>query len=865
VVLSGEGDYLAVGHAVTVAAGLEQAGAPGEILLGEETVRLVRDAVHVEPLEPFPLKGKPEPVRAFGLLSVDPLAPGVRRHFERPLVDRERDLGLLRTAWQRTIEGPNCQLFTLLGTAGVGKSRLVSELFVSVSEQAHVLSGRCLPYGAGITFWPLVEALMEVGQPAAAMLERLQRGGVAIPSELFWEVRRLLESLASQRPIILHIDDLQWAEPTLFDLLDHIVELSRGVPMLVLCTARPELLEDRPGWGGGKLNATTVLLEPLDLADSEMLLEHLGDGLDRESRMQVIAASEGNPLFLEEMVALAREQGTVAVPATIRAVLVARLERLHGDEREVLERGAVEGEVFHRQAVRALGGKRLDAALDLQLAGLVRKELIRPHPPTFRGDEAFRFRHLLIRDAAYDGLPKATRAELHERFATWLARVDGDIAEREEIAGWHLEQAVRYKREVGHTPNVELARRAADHLHEAGRRASARSDVAAARNLLERAFVVVPDDDSSRSQIAVDLAERLTDAGEFARADEILTGVEHEPEVAAHAALVRIEWLHNVRPRESIGMIRDRIPGLLEQLAAAGDERGVARAHFVAFQGFWFAVQATSASAEARLAADHARAAGDEGLRSRALAWYIAALMDGPFPPSVIEAELDELARDGPSLLVRAWLDIGRGVVRRLEGEFDEARRLMRGALASLGEFGLTVEGASSHMEIARIERAAGNLSAALELLQRCDELLAGFGESSFRSTTQADLADVYELLGDREAAARAIELSDELGAAEDLINSIVTDRVRARLALAEGDRVAAERWARRAAEAASVTDFPEERGDAFLDLARVLSAVGRDDEAVLEARRALAEYEAKGDRPSGGRARALLEQLAKS
>ena len=426
-VLVGEGEDLAIGDAVNLAAALGQAAGPGEIVLGEETVRLVRDAVQVEPLEPL-VKRKSVSVRAFRLSLVDPLAPGIKRHFETPLVARDRELGVLHAAWERAVNESGCLLFTLLGAAGVGKSRLVSELFASLGDAATVLSGRCLHYGEGITFWPLIEALATVAKPAEAVLELLQSGGAATPEELFFAIRRLLESLALERPVILHVDDLQWGEPMLLDLLDHVAELSRGAPILLLCTARPELLEDRPAWGGGKLNATTVLLAPLAASQCETLLDQLDGDLDSEVRARVIAASEGNPLFLEEMVALACERGTLVVPSSIQALLAARLDHLPVEERELLEHGAVEGEVFHRTSLLALSGKQPPAMLDLQLSGLVRKELIRPHPPTLEGDEAFYFRHVLIRDAAYDGLPKAIRAQLHQRFADWLDQVEPGLA-----------------------------------------------------------------------------------------------------------------------------------------------------------------------------------------------------------------------------------------------------------------------------------------------------------------------------------------------------------------------------------------------------------------------------------------------------
>ena len=280
------------------------------------------------------------------------VAPGLARRFDIPFVGRDRELRLLQGAWGRAVEERGCHLVTMVGEAGVGKSRLIAELLDEVGDAGRVLRGRCLPYGEGITFWPITEALAPLGEVVQPVLERLRGGGVAAPEELFLAVRRLLESLAAERPVILHVDDLQWAEPMLLDLLDHVADLSRAGAILVLCAARLELLDLRPGWGGGKLNATTALLGPLGDADSEALIDQLSDELDPDMRTRVLAAADGNPLFLEEMVALAREAGSVTIPATIEALLAERMERLASDEREVLECAAVEGEVFHRRGPR---------------------------------------------------------------------------------------------------------------------------------------------------------------------------------------------------------------------------------------------------------------------------------------------------------------------------------------------------------------------------------------------------------------------------------------------------------------------------------------------------------------------------------
>ncbi len=861
-VVMGEGENLAVGDAVNVAARLEQAASPGEILIGLETLRLVRDAVEVEPLEPLSLKGKSELLQAFRLVRVDPVAAGVARHLDAPLVGRERELRVLREAWEGAARESRCQLLTLLGVAGVGKSRLVTELLAGISEDAMVLSGRCLHYGEGITFWPLVDALTVLGDRAQGILERLGGGGAAMPQELFWEVRKFLEGLAAERPVVLYLDDLQWAEAMLLDLVDHVAELSRGAPIVLLCTARPELLDDRPGWGGGKLNATTLLLEPLAAGEATVLLDRLGGALDGDARARIVAASQGNPLFLEEMTALAAEQGTVTVPVTIQALLAARLERLGLEERELLERGAVEGEVFHRLAVRALADGAAAAQIDLWLAGLVRRELIRPHRGTVQGDEAFRFRHLLIRDAAYDALPKALRAELHARFAGWLEEHGEGLAELDEIAGWHLEQAAGYEQELGRAAAPELVRRAAEHLQAAGRRAAERGDGAAARNLLERALELTSDGDRLRTAVGLDLAEQLIDMGELARIDQLVSAGEHDPDLAAVATLTRLEWLVRSEPEGVTGRIAAELPRILAEFERRGDERGIARAHMVSFQGNWSRSLATPAAAEALLAAEHAHRAGDEGTRARALTWRLAALAIGERHTDEVAREAEAIAAEvsGPSAL--AWIDLVRGENQELHGRFDAARKLIERAIDALDSMGQVVLAAGAAQILARIEIIAGDPARARALLEQADRTLAEVGDRGYRSTTLALLADAAEQLGDADAARSAIELSEELSASEDVVNYAITNTVRARLALAERDHETAERMARRAVEFAYQTDFYRQRGQAHVILGHVLSARGRSNEAATAAQAAFTIFTAKGDQPRAAIARSLLETI---
>jgi tetratricopeptide (TPR) repeat protein len=708
----------------------------------------------------------------------------------------------------------------------------------------------------------MIDALLGAGEPARAVVERLRRGGAAIPEELFLNVRRTLESLASTRPVVLHIDDLQWAETMLLDLLDHVVDLSRGAPILVLCTARPELLEERPAWGGGKYNAQTVLLEPLGAQESLALLDQLGNGLDAAARDHIVAASEGNPLFLEEMVALARESGAVKVPATIHVLLAARLEQLGAEERALLERGAVEGEVFHRLTVKALADERLVGQVDTRLAGLVRRELIRPHPAMLRGDEAYRFRHLLIRDAAYDALPKADRAELHERFAGWLEQAGTELPELDEIVGWHLEQTVRYRRELGQEIEPSLPRRAAKRLYRGGQRAGERGDRPAACSLLTRALALIPDDDPLRASVAVELADQLVESGDSERMEAALAAAERDPRVTTFAALIRFEWVLRTRPREAMAMMESRLPGIIAEFERAEDDRGLARAHFAWMLAHVLSSEQTQWAAHAKLAAEHAGRAGDEGLRARALAWHISALYHGLESAENVSQAIEAADRDHNGALLAGGLDLGRGWVALAEGDFEKARAHVQRAIECSTEMGALALAGASYQDLGSIELAAGDPAAARRWLEIGDRFLADLGEHSYRATMQAMLAWASALLGDGDRAVRAMEESERLSAEEDILNFVYTHMVRARLAHNDGDLDAAENWARSALECAYRTQGANQRGDANLELARVLAARGRLDEAVKSARTALELFERRDDRPRIEQARAALEAI---
>jgi class 3 adenylate cyclase len=552
------GQTLVTGDAVNTAARLEQAAGAGEVLIGEPTYRLVRDAVVAEPVDPIDAKGKADPVRAYRLHEVIAGAEAHARRLDAPMVGRDAELHTIVDAFERSAADRTCRLVTVLGEAGVGKSRLVLEALGEIDDRATVLRGRCLPYGEGITYWPVAEAVRNVAaisdehppdearRRIAALLQGVERShriaegvaeliglgeGARTAEEGFWAVRRFFEGLARTRPLVLVFDDIHWGEETFLDLLGYVVEWTSGVPVLVLCLARKELLDRRPGWAASDL----VVLASLNDAECGSLLRGLLGTEDVPGAVTdaIAGSTEGNPLFVEELLAMLIDDGLlvrddghwspspdlarVAVPPTVQALLAARLEHLDRSERRVLEGASVVGEVFEWSAVAELVPEELRSDLGGHLMSLVRKEVIRPAPSDLSDEDAFRFRHLLIRDAAYEGMAKETRAELHERFARWLEGVAPErLPEVQGIVGYHLERSFRFREELG-SPVPVVARKAAHHLREAGTRALDRADMPAAANLLDRALALLPRDDPLRARLMIELADALRELGEFER------------------------------------------------------------------------------------------------------------------------------------------------------------------------------------------------------------------------------------------------------------------------------------------------------------------------------------------------------------
>lgn len=551
---SSRGEGFVSGDAVNVAARLEQSAPPDEILIGETTLELVRDAVTVEPVPPLELKGKSEPVPAFRLLEVA-AEPAVRdRRLNAPLVGRAPELATLRAAFDRAVAQRRCELITVVGPAGMGKSRLVEDFGESLADEARVVAGRCLSYGEGLTFWPLraivdglvgsaddessaqvqdrIAKLLDHDDDAATVVERVSGAlgltdSTAYPAETFWAVRKLLATAAREQPLVILFEDVHWAEPTFLELIEHLATTTEGVPILLVAAARTDLFDVRPDFGGAVAGATKLELHPLDAAESRMLIEQLvGDaGAAADLPDRVFEAAEGNPLFVEELVRMLLEQRDADVPPTIHALLAARLDRLDPAERAVVEAASVVGRSFGGDAILALHESDDRAELDHHLVSLVRKQLIEPDGGRFAGEGTFSFTHILVRDVAYQGILKGHRTELHARFADWLESVSGERAhEYDEILGYHLERAHRYLSELGPLDDRgrELAGRAAGRLGSSGGRALARGDIGPAVSLLERAVSLLDDDDPAQRDLTVKLGIALAESGQLSRADALL-------------------------------------------------------------------------------------------------------------------------------------------------------------------------------------------------------------------------------------------------------------------------------------------------------------------------------------------------------
>ena len=907
---------LVTGDPVNVAARLEQAATPGEILIGAPTMNRVRDAVVAEPIEPLTLKGKTGMVAAFRLVEVAPDGLGVARRLDTPMVGRARELDALREAFVRAARERFCVLATILGVPGVGKSRLTRELLADLPHGSIVVRGRCLSYGDGITYWPVVEMLTGVAgirdtdSPAEirAKIEVLMRGAndasiaserlaeflglagaTASPEQTHWAIRKLFEGLAAERPLVAVFEDIHWAEPGLLDLIEHVAEWTRDAPILLVCSARPELQDARPGWGG-QTGASTLHLEPLSQEDSDRLIAGMLGRSDTPEpvRGRVMEAAEGNPLFLEQMVAMLMDDGLIrpeadgwvvagdlsnlTVPPTITGLLQARLDRLSPEEQRVIERGSVEGRVFHWGSVTELSGELAPDEVGRHLMALRRRDLIGPEQALFRGSEAFRFRHALIRDAAYERIPKRTRSDLHEEHARWLERTASErLPEFEEVLGYHFEQAFRLRSELG--PIDEGSRAVADlaakHLAAGGRRAMDRGDMRAALNLLGRTITLLEADDPLLPDALIRFGRAAIETGELDRAGEALDqALDASDRVGDEAAGIRarLEGLalrFLTQPEGVTERTKREAEAAIPVLERLGDDEGLARAwQALCVVGHMWCLAAELEVAAER-AAFHAERVGNRSSLSAALEAYVLASLLGMGRPEQMISRCEEVrARAPEDRFIEASSDFIQGIAEAMLGRAKEGRARHRHAMEIVEDLGMTLSVGYSRNYTGALEVIAGDFEAAEVAFRSGCEVLTELGEKGTLSTMAGNLARVLLELDRFDEALGFARIADELGASDDRWTQVLWRGVRGRLLAQAGDLEEGLRLSEGALAMTEGTDAAELKGTAWTDLGEVYELAGRRDDARQAIGRGLEMYEQKGNLPVAERIRARLRAL---
>ena len=911
------------GDAANAAARLQQRAEPGEILLAESTYRLVRDSIDAQPLAPLELRGKQNAIAAYRLISVGEPFYGTPR-LEAPLVGRRDALAQLDWTLERAVAEKSCRLVTVVGAPGIGKSRLAHEFVASLAGQATVLSGRCLPYGEGITFWPLAQmvrqaagideshgadesvarlaALLEPDDDAYTIAETIaQLTGLkqttGVVAEGFWAVRRLFATLAASRPLVVLLDDAHWAQSTLLELIENLARHTESVPIVLLCASRPELLERRPEWGhsAGAGPSTVVRLEPLDDAACDRLIaELLGEPQSAsEIRDHVAARAEGNPLFIEQMISMLVDEGrlesmdgrwvavgdldNITIPPGIHALLAARLELVSGHERAVLGRAAVMGQTFYVGALAELSPTDLVGRIPSLLLELVRKELIRPSRSDFGDEEAFEFRHLLIRDAAYDAVTKETRADLHARFADWLEVRAGDrLAEYAEIVGWHLEQAHRYLSELG--PIDErgegLARRAADRLAGAGWTASSRGDTHAGVGLRSRALALMAPNDPRRPQLLGDLGDALLWAGRFDEADQALAQAielavragDERTRVRSHLSQLRLRF--QVDPEVDYAVLEAEGLAMAARCEANGDDFSAARAWRLVSWARYGLCQLEGMREPAERAYEFDLRAKDPHYPHDDLVGVIVALTFGPTPATKALAEGSEiLERVRGHRGAEAYALCFLGQLRGMLGERDAAREMILKGVADRQVLGDLPGAAMSRGEGLGyfVEMVRGDWQAAERELRRAFEELSSMGDKSYLALTAGWLAHCCHALGRYDEADEYATVAEAAAARSWVAAQVSWRGARALLLARGGDVVTAEALATEAVGLALQTDRVDTQTEALMDLAEVLRVAGREADAIPVVEDALRRYERKEVLPAVARARTLLDALAEA
>jgi DNA-binding SARP family transcriptional activator len=863
-VLSSPGETLHVSGAVaSMASQLEGRAPVGGVLLSDPTYRLVRDAVQAERVGD-----------AWRLDAVRPDAPAYSRRLDAPLVGREDELERLRNAYANALGDKHCRVVTVVGEAGIGKTRLARELIAPLRSETTVLVGRCVSYGEGATYLPIAEivrqaasehslsgirALLGDEDDADAVAQRVaELVGIveapAAPGETFWAVRRLLEAIARERPVVVALDDIHWAEPTLLDLIEYLGEWAEG-RILVLCLARPDLIETRSGWGGPTSTGFLVDLEPLSPDALGVLLQQLAVApLDREMQEAIVEQSGGNALFAEQLLAAAIEAPELILekpPASVETLLASRLDRLDPRELVVLRRGSVIGRDFSPVELDDLAPNDGDA--ERQLARLTERGLVDLQ------DGRFRFHHILVRDVAYRSIPKAERSELHELAAYGLDRRDG----ADELVGYHFEQAFGYLKELSgpEARAQQLAHHGGERLGRAGIRAWKRADASAAVNLLSRTVELLPD----ANEFKCELGTALRASHEPDRAEGVLLeALEASEPVVRLRAEIELALIRSNREPDRVGELLDVASAAIPILEAAADDRALGRAWLCVghVRGGFYCEYAALEEASSRAATHYKRAGWSP---STALEYLGTALFFGPGNVETAIAQCEQLVieHDGDRAS-EANIVVWQGGLEAMRGRFEEGRAFVARARAIFEDLGLEsgavdacgrVLGAIEMLAV-RPDRAEGPLRGCCELAQR-------LGQTPLVATRAGALAATLYDQERYEEAESWTDLARRSAGSDDLDAALSWQPTQARLLARRGALLEAEQLSREAVESARRTDSLNRQADCLLALADILLAADDEANASTATHEAIRLYEAKGNIVSARQARALVADAA--
>jgi DNA-binding SARP family transcriptional activator len=868
---------------------LAEAAGPGKILIGPQVRQLAAGAIETEGAGPdrFLLRSAPPGMRPLPV------------RLDAPLVGRGEEMRRLEAAYTMATRERVTMTVTVTGEAGLGKTRLVQEFTGRLSRKAYVLTGRCLPYGEGITFWPLQEVVRQAGGgddslerieglldgevDATAVAQQLHRAlgsgaqGRTAAGEIFWAARRFLEALARRRPVVVVFEDLHWAESTFLDLIESLALQPERSPIVMVCIARPELLDHRPAWAADADRAASIQLTPLGEGPAVALLDSLSadQRITPATRARLIDTAGGNPLYLEQLaVSLSEQDGSdirPALPPTIQALLSARLQRLGPGASSVLVRAAIIGKDFGEQEVRELLPAEARAPLSRNLQTLMAKGLVQ------RGlsrdpYEEYSFRHVLIQEAAYRSIPKSLRAELHHRYANWVEAFFSDpFPGQSEILGYHLEQSVRYRTELwpADPESAALADRAAAHLETAGNAAHDRGDDIAAANLLDRAIALLPGDHPALGRLYTGLGTALIEAGQFEKARATLghaqriTAASGDDRQHAHARVQALLLHLKMNPNEAAIEISRALPELRREFEASQDDLGICRTLQLEAAVHWDHSRSGAAEDAWQRAAGYARKVNDRWELADILAWLASVALRGPTPaPTGIRQCMDYLDEIGNHRFGKAVILHQLAGLYAMQDDFTAAEATLNNAKGLLVSLGPTIA-AESTEPAALVAMLAGDPATAEKHLRLEYGSLYRMGERRMLVTIAVTLARAIAAQGPSryDEAIRLIAMGREAGVDEDLSVQAVGQGTLARIFADRGRYEEAEELARSAAALSAQTDFLSAHADILLDLAHALATAGRIAKAHAAATQALDLYQRKGNLPG---ARESLRYLAR-